>query len=132
MKMHYKIFGSHTGLRVSEFSLGAANFGTRWGYGTEAKDARPIFDAYVSAGGNFIDTSDQYQFGQSEEIIGEFVGRERDHFVIATKFTGGDSPDAGVSFTGNSRKNKIRSVEASLKRLARIASICIGSISRIL
>jgi aryl-alcohol dehydrogenase-like predicted oxidoreductase len=117
MKMRYKIFGRHTGLRVSELSLGAANFGTRWGYGTEAKDARPIFDAYVSAGGNFIDTSDQYQFGQSEEIIGEFVGSERDHFVIATKFTGGDSPNAGVSFTGNSRKNMIRSLEASLKRL---------------
>ena len=53
-----------------------------------------------------------------KQIIGEFVGSERDHFVIATKFTGGDSPNAGVSFTGNSRKNMIRSVEASLKRLA--------------
>jgi aryl-alcohol dehydrogenase-like predicted oxidoreductase len=55
--MRYKIFGRRTGLRVSELALGAANFGTRWGHGAERDQARKIFDAYVEAGGNFIDTA---------------------------------------------------------------------------
>jgi len=117
MKMHYKIFGKHTGLRVSEFSLGTGMFGTQWGYGAEPEEARRIFDAYTEAGGNFIDTADGYQFGQSEQLVGEFLGAERDNFVVATKYTGGAVADGGVSVTGNSRKNMIRSAEASLRRL---------------
>jgi aryl-alcohol dehydrogenase-like predicted oxidoreductase len=116
-QMRYKIFGRHTGLRVSEFSLGTGMFGTKWGYGSEREESRRIFDGYAEAGGNFIDTADAYQLGQSEELVGEFVGAERNNFVIATKYTGGAAPDGGVSVTGNSRKNMIQSVEASLKRL---------------
>jgi len=117
MKLHYKIFGKHTGLRVSEFSLGTGMFGTQWGYGAEPEEARRIFDAYAEAGGNFIDTADGYQFGQSEQLVGEFLGAERDNFVVATKYTGGAVAEGGVSATGNSRKNMIRSAEASLRRL---------------
>ena len=117
MKLHYKIFGKHTGLRVSEFSLGTGMFGTQWGYGAEPEEARRIFDAYAEAGGNFIDTADGYQFGQSEQLVGEFLGAERDNFVVATKYTGGAVADGGVSVTGNSRKNMIHSAEASLRRL---------------
>lgn len=117
MKLHYKIFGKHTGLRVSEFSLGTGMFGTQWGYGAEPEEARRIFDSYAEAGGNFIDTADGYQFGQSEQLVGEFLGAERDNFVVATKYTGGAVADGGVSVTGNSRKNMIRSAEASLRRL---------------
>ena len=115
--MRYKIFGRHTGLRVSELALGAANFGTRWGYGAEREDARRVFDAYVEAGGNFIDTADSYQFGESEELVGEFIAADRDYFVVATKYTLGTTATDDISRTGNSRKNMIRSVEASLKRL---------------
>ncbi len=115
--MHYKIFGTHTGLRVSEFALGTALFGTRWGYGTELAESRKVFSAYAEAGGNFLDTSDVYQFGESEEFIGQLIGAERDQFVIATKYTGGSGPNLGVSRSGNSRKNMVQSVEASLKRL---------------
>jgi aryl-alcohol dehydrogenase-like predicted oxidoreductase len=64
-QMRYKIFERHTGLRVSEFSLGTGMFGTGWGYGTEREEACRIFDAYAAASGNFIDTADAYQFGQS-------------------------------------------------------------------
>ena len=66
--MRYKIFGRRTGLRVSELALGAGNFGTRWGHGAERNEARKGFDTYVEAGGNFIDTADTYQFGESEEL----------------------------------------------------------------
>jgi aryl-alcohol dehydrogenase-like predicted oxidoreductase len=59
------------------------------GYGVEPEEARRIFDAYAEARGNFIDTADDYQFGESEQLVGEFLGAERDNFVVATKYTGG-------------------------------------------
>jgi aryl-alcohol dehydrogenase-like predicted oxidoreductase len=85
--MRYRLFDKHTGLRVSELVLGAGVFGTRWGHGAEPDEARRIFDAYAEAGGNFIDTANGYQFGQSEEILGELLAGRRDDFVLATKFT---------------------------------------------
>ena len=115
--MRYKIFGRRTGLRVSELALGAGNFGTRWGHGAERGEAKKVFDRYVEAGGNFIDTADGYQFGESEEIVGDFIAADRDYFVLATKYTLGTTPTDGISRTGNSRKNMVRSVERSLKRL---------------
>ncbi|QZQ49680.1 aldo/keto reductase [Erwinia persicina] len=115
--MKYTTFGRNTGLRVSELALGTGNFGTGWGYGSEREEAKQVFDGYAEAGGNFIDTADAYQFGQSEQLVGEFIAAERDHFVVATKYTLGASPAGGISRTGNSRKNMIQSVESSLKRL---------------
>jgi aryl-alcohol dehydrogenase-like predicted oxidoreductase len=115
--MRYKLFGKHTGLRVSELVLGAGNFGTRWGHGAEPDEARRVFDAYADAGGNFIDTANGYQFGQSEEILGDLLAGRRDDFVLATKFTFGTDPKAGILVTGNSRRSMVASVEASLKRL---------------
>ncbi|MCA7014746.1 aldo/keto reductase [Dickeya dadantii] len=115
--MHYTTFGRNTGLRVSELALGTGNFGTGWGYGSEKEEAKQVFDRYTDAGGNFIDTADAYQFGQSEQMVGEFIAADRDHFVVATKYTLSATPDAGIAQTGNSRKNMISSVENSLKRL---------------
>ncbi|CAI0942869.1 aldo/keto reductase [Serratia entomophila] len=115
--MKYTTFGRNTGLRVSELALGTGNFGTGWGYGSEKQEARQVFDRYVEAGGNFIDTADGYQLGQSEQMVGEFIAAERDSFVLATKYTLGASAAGGIGQTGNSRKNMIASVEASLKRL---------------
>ncbi|GGY60227.1 aldo/keto reductase [Pseudoduganella albidiflava] len=113
--MHYKSFGRRSGLRVSALALGTGNFGTGWGYGSEREEARAVFDRYVEAGGNFIDTADGYQGGQSEVLTGDFIAADRDHFVLATKFT--LSGPGGISGTGNSRKAMVQSVEASLKRL---------------
>jgi len=115
--MRYQLFGQRTGLRVSELALGAGMFGTGWGYGAEPDEARRIFRCYADAGGNFIDTADGYQYGQSETLVGEFTSGIRDDFVIATKYTSGAARDGGLSVTGNSRKNMVRSVEASLRRL---------------
>lgn len=114
--MRYRIFGN-TGLRVSTLALGTGNFGKGWGYGAEQDEAQRIYTTYREAGGNFIDTADQYQFGQSETMLGEFIARDRDDIVLATKFSLGDAPDAGLQRSGNSRKAMLRSVEASLKRL---------------
>jgi aryl-alcohol dehydrogenase-like predicted oxidoreductase len=115
--MRYKLFGKRTGLRVSELVLGAGNFGTRWGHGAEPDEARRVFDAYADAGGNFIDTANGYQFGQSEEILGDLLTGRRDDFVLATKFTMRTDANSGILATGNSRKAMASSVEASLKRL---------------
>jgi aryl-alcohol dehydrogenase-like predicted oxidoreductase len=115
--MRYKIFGRRSGLRVSELALGAGNFGTRWGHGAERAEAKKVFDGYVEAGGNFIDTADSYQFGESEELLGDFIAADRDYFVVATKYTLGATATGGISLTGNSRKNMVRSVEGSLTRL---------------
>ena len=80
------------------------------------KSARQIFDAYAEAGGNFIDTANRYTEGTSERFVGEFIAADREHFVVATKYTlknrSGD-PNAA----GNHRKNMVQSLEASLKRL---------------
>ena len=92
--MRYKVFGRHTGLRVSELVLGTGVFGTRWGHGSDPDEARRILDAYAEAGGNFIDTADSYQFGESEELLGRFLEGRRDAFVLATKFTQSATPDA--------------------------------------
>lgn len=75
-----------------------------------------MFDTFAEAGGNFIDTANVYTNGTSEKLLGEFVGAERDYFVIATKYTVMMNPNDPNS-SGNQRKNLMRSLEASLKRL---------------
>jgi aryl-alcohol dehydrogenase-like predicted oxidoreductase len=114
--MRYTPFGK-TGLRVSQIALGTGNFGTGWGYGAGAEDSTAVFNAYAEAGGNFIDSADVYQFGQSEELLGSLLERRRENFVLATKFTNGAVPNADRLVTGNSRKALVASLEGSLKRL---------------
>lgn len=115
--MRYRLFGQHTGLRVSELVLGAGNFGTRWGHGAEPDEARRIVDAYADAGGNFIDVADSYQFGEAEEILGDVLAGRRDEFVLASKFSQRATAKQSILVTGNSRKAMVSSLEASLKRL---------------
>jgi aryl-alcohol dehydrogenase-like predicted oxidoreductase len=113
--MNYQLFG-HSGLRVSELSLGTMGFGTEWKWGSDKDTSRKIFDCYAQAGGNFIDTANRYTEGTSEKFIGEFVASDRDHFVLATKYSLRDRP-ADLNFSGNHRKNLMRSVRESLHRL---------------
>ncbi len=112
--MKYKIFGKKTGLRVSELALGTGAFGTRWGHGADPAESRKIFNKFLEAGGNFIDTADGYQVGESEEILGELIGDKRDSLVLASKYSMGEKE---LLTSGNSRKTMVRAVEASLKRL---------------
>jgi aryl-alcohol dehydrogenase-like predicted oxidoreductase len=114
--MRYQIFGRRTGLRVSEYVLGTANFGTA-PTATGADGARAIFDRFVRAGGTTFDSSNIYQGGQAETILGELLGDQRDHFVVITKYSGSRSAEVRPGTTGNSRKTMIRSVEESLRRL---------------
>ncbi len=98
-----------SGLPVSPLALGTMTFGNKaWGSTDETSEA--IFNEFLEAGGNFIDTADVYSGGRSEELIGRFVAARklRDRIVLATKF----------SFSGgNGRKNMHRALEGSLRRL---------------
>ena len=113
--MRYTLLG-RSGLRVSEAALGTMTFGEAWGWGASEDECRRMFDAYADAGGNFVDTACNYTDGQSEEIVGALTESDREHFVIATKYTltsRREDPNAG----GNHRKNLVQTLEASLRRL---------------
>lgn len=113
--MMYKLFG-RSALRVSELCLGTMTFGTEWGWGADFETSKSIFEAFANAGGNFIDTANRYTEGSSEKFVGELTASDRDHWVIATKFTLVERRgDANGS--GNHRKNLRQSLEKSLKRL---------------
>jgi aryl-alcohol dehydrogenase-like predicted oxidoreductase len=83
-----------------------------------------LLDAFYEAGGNFIDTANNYQDEQSEKWIGEWMAtkKNRDMMVIATKFTTAyRSYDLGkgktVNYSGNHKKSLHLSVNDSLKKL---------------
>src|SRR6201996_1977355 len=114
--MNYKLLG-RSGLKVSELSLGTMGFGTEGGWGADKQASFDIMDAYANAGGNFLDTANMYKLGTSEKIIGDYLSHhDRDYFVLATKYTLKDNT-TNPNASGNNRKNMMRSVEQSLKRL---------------
>lgn len=113
--MRYKLLGN-SGLRVAELALGTMTFGADWGWGAADDVSRKMFDAYVEAGGNFIDTANRYTNGTSERLVGEFVGPDREQFVVATKYTL-NTRDGDPNASGNHRKNMVQALETSLKRL---------------
>jgi aryl-alcohol dehydrogenase-like predicted oxidoreductase len=106
-----------SGLVVSPFALGTMTFGAqRWGSGEAT--SRAVFDAYVEAGGNFLDTADVYSAGRSEEMVGEFIHdhQARHRLVLATK--AGFAREAGYPHAGgNGAKNITAALEGSLRRL---------------
>jgi aryl-alcohol dehydrogenase-like predicted oxidoreductase len=118
--MNYQLLG-RGGLRVSDLCLGTMTFGEDWGWGAGKDEARRIYEAYRGAGGNFIDTANVYTGGSSEKFVGEFIAGHRDEVVLATKYSNAVSAVTGVNGDpnagGNQRKNMVRAVEASLKRL---------------
>lgn len=113
--MRYRLLG-RTGLRVSELCLGTMSFGESWGFGADEATSRKVLDAYAEAGGNFLDSANKYHGGETEEIVGRWLAGKRDRMVVATKYTlSMDHTDPNAS--GNHRKNLVRSVEGSLRRL---------------
>lgn len=106
-----------SGLVVSPLALGTMTFGTqRWGSPDDVSQA--VFNAYVDAGGNFIDTADVYAGGRSEELVGGYLAERklRDRLVLATKF-GFNAEKGNPNAGGNGRKNIYRALYGSLRRL---------------
>lgn len=113
--MRYRLLG-RSGLRVSEICLGTATFGSGRAGEAGKDESTAIFEIFAEAGGNFIDTSNRYGRGKSEEYVGELVAGDRERFVLATKYTlstRGEDPNA----SGNHRKSLVRALEGSLRRL---------------
>ncbi len=88
MSFDYHTLG-RSGLRVSRLALGTMTFGESWGWGSDEVTARAMFDRYLAAGGNFVDTADLYTEGQSETLLGRFItaSGSRDRVVLTTKFS---------------------------------------------
>jgi len=118
MKLDDYVTLGRSGLRVSPLCFGTMTFGTDWGWGSDEAECRGMFDKFVEAGGNFIDTADGYTGGKSEELVGKFTAERklRDRLVIATKFTFNTDP-GNPNGGGNGRKNIHRALEGSLRRL---------------
>ena len=92
-----------TGLSVSPICLGTMNFGAAE-RGTSKEDAHNIIHSFLEMGGNFIDTADVYNGGQSESILGSWIEsnpERRQEIILASKvfFQGGrpNPNDAGLS-----------------------------------
>ena len=97
-----------SGLVVSPLALGTMTFGTpRWGSSEDV--SADVFNAYVDAGSNFVDTADVYSGGQSEELLGRLIGERKlcDKVVLATKFgfnAEKGNPHAGATGTSTSTR----------------------------
>jgi aryl-alcohol dehydrogenase-like predicted oxidoreductase len=105
-----------SGLKVSRACLGTMNFGgTSKPPFCDETEARRTIDAFVEAGGNFIDTADVYTAGNAEEIVGRAIKDRRGSVVLATKAAGVTGP--GPNDSGLSRAHLTRALEASLRRL---------------
>src|SRR3546814_18391046 len=90
--------------------------GVKQGWGTDAAEARRIFDCYAEHGGNSIDTANFYASGESERMLGELLQGRRNRFVVATKYSLTMRP-GDPNASGNHRKNMLQSVDDSLRRL---------------
>jgi aryl-alcohol dehydrogenase-like predicted oxidoreductase len=105
-----------TDLQVSRLCLG----GNVFGWTATAAESFGALDAFLAAGGNFIDTADSYTHwadgnsgGESETILGEWMvsRRNRDHVVLATKV--GEGP----RLRGLAPDTIRAAIDASLARL---------------
>ncbi|EIW83711.1 arylalcohol dehydrogenase [Coniophora puteana RWD-64-598 SS2] len=124
----YRALSPKAAVHVSPLQLGAMSVGDKWGQfgfgSTDKESSFKLLDAYFDAGGNFIDTANNYQDQTSEQFIGEWAEKRgiRHELVIATKYTSNYVNRDGkttqqVLFTGNNYKSMAVSLENSLKNL---------------
>lgn len=107
-----------TGLKVTEICLGTMTFGHQ----CDQKTSFAIMDRAAGHGVTFIDTADVYPVppspetaGRTEEIVGAWLEKKRDRFVLATKCrmrVGHSVNDEGLS-----RRHILKAAEDSLRRL---------------
>ncbi|PWY63850.1 Aldo/keto reductase [Aspergillus eucalypticola CBS 122712] len=132
---HHRHLSPTSSIRISPLQLGGMSLGTTWSdrLGAVPKSsAFLLLDRFYSLGGNFIDTANAYQAGQSEEWIGEWMATRsptrRSEMVIATKYTlspfippstdHNTQPQIQQSnFGGNGTKSMRVSIDESLRRL---------------
>ncbi|KAK6859836.1 sterigmatocystin biosynthesis dehydrogenase stcV [Apiospora arundinis] len=122
----HRLLAPSASVRVSPLALGGMSLGDAWkfGMGECTKEmAFDLLDTFYNLGGNFIDTANMYQGGQSEQWIGEWMQKtdHRPEMVVATKYT--MSPVTGQmqlqhsNFGGTGTKSMYLSIHSSLKNL---------------
>jgi len=107
----YSLLGM-SGLRASPTALGTLNFG-EGAFAIPRHSAEQVFETYVRSGGNIIDSAPIYGDYAAEKAIGEFIGTDRDRFILVTKagkLKDSTDPNSG----GLSAKNIERCVKGSL------------------
>lgn len=122
---YHRVLAPTAGVRVSPLCLGAMNFGEAWSgiLGECSKETSfEMLDYFFENGGNFIDTSNNYQSEETEKWLGEWMEsrQNRDQIVLATKFTSlypSEQVTIKSNYTGNHSKSLRVSLEASLKKL---------------
>ncbi|KAI4179138.1 MAG: hypothetical protein LQ348_005460 [Seirophora lacunosa] len=121
----YRLLAPTAAVRVSPLCLGAGSLGDAWKRVLGECDKETTFgilDYFFENGGNFIDTANNYQSGESETWIGEWTAKRnnRDELVPATKFTNGfvaEPKGVKANFQGNHAKSLRVSLDASLRKL---------------
>jgi aryl-alcohol dehydrogenase-like predicted oxidoreductase len=106
--MKYRKLGS-TNLRVSVIGLGTWQFGGEWGKDFSQAEADAILGRARELGINFIDTAECYGDHLSESLIGRAIERQRDRWIIATKF--------GHKYHGFMNRSEPRSVAEVMQQL---------------
>lgn len=100
-----------TGIHVSELCFGTMSFGGD----ADAEMSAQLYAACRDAGVTFFDCANVYADGRAEEILGRLIAHERDELIVTSKVFGKMGP--GLNDQGLSRRNIVRAVEDSLRRL---------------
>jgi myo-inositol catabolism protein IolS len=113
--MKYRRLGK-TKLEISVVGIGTWQYGGEWGRAFTQAEVDAIIDTGRSAGINMVDTAECYGDHLSEQLVGRAIHRDRENWVVATKF--------GHKFTGLFERDQRwgarevqESLETSLKAL---------------
>ena len=114
--MEYRTLG-RTGLKISSVGVGTWQFGGEWGKAYTVESVQAILGRAEELGINFLDTAECYGPGHlSESLIGRALGKDRERWIIATKF--------GHHYTGHlgredrfSPADAVAQLDASLQAL---------------
>lgn len=106
--MKYRTLGK-TNLRVSVIGIGTWQLGGEWGKQFAQTEVDAMFDKARELGLNLIDTAECYGDHTSERLIGAAIERDREKWVVATKF--------GHRFTGHMKRSDERSPKDAVEQL---------------
>lgn len=106
--MKYRKLGA-TGIEVSVIGIGTWQLGGEWGQEFTPAEVEPIFDAAREAGVTLVDTAACYGPRESERLVGRAIRRDRERWVLATKF--------GLEYTGWMERSKDYSPEGMVRQL---------------
>src|SRR3954471_14396437 len=106
--MKYRILGS-TGLNVSVIGIGTWQLGGEWGKDFSQPEVDAMFRRGRELGVNLVDTAECYGDHVSESLVGGAIERERDRWIVATKF--------GHRFEGHLKRSEPRSAQDVQKQL---------------